>query len=171
MLRYLHFLLIQLSLKPSFTIYLELLMKPYILIVLAILCCSVSSHSPQDAIIGNWYSFSKKDVKVNIYKKSNGKYYGKITWASHPKYKEGETIYDRHNPNTALQSRPVVGIDIFTDWVYDAKENEWTGKVYEPRAGRSADCYTILKDSKTLIVTGYKYSRYLSESETFIKLD
>ena len=44
-------------------------------------------------------------------------------------------IRDGNNPNRALRTRPVVGIEVFTNLVRD--EGAWAGRGYSPEEGRN----------------------------------
>ena len=116
-----------------------------------------------DAIIGEWFT-TKGDSKFKLYKKNN-KYYAEIYSPI-----DGKPQIDRLNPNPNLKTRPIIGVNVLMDLVYNPSANEWVGKVYEPRTGRLADCYVVMKSPKTLIVTGYMGFRSMSESETWIRL-
>jgi uncharacterized protein (DUF2147 family) len=122
-----------------------------------------------DAIVGEWLP-TEGDAKIKIYKKGN-KYQGEIYWLKEPISKiDGKPKRDRYNPDSKLQFRPIIGLVILTDLIYDAKANEWTGKVYDPKKGRSADCFIVLKNPKTLILTGYMGLRSLNEKKTWLRV-
>lgn len=122
-----------------------------------------------DAIVGEWLT-STGDAKLKIYK-NNNQYQAQIYWLKEPISKiDGKPKRDRYNPDKNLQYRPIIGLHTLTELVYNPKVNEWTGKVYDPQKGRAADCFVVLKDSKTLILTGYIGLRSLSEKRTWLRV-
>ena len=42
---------------------------------------------------------------------------------------------DRNNPDAQLRRRPLIGLPILTEFVADG--NEWRGRIYDPRAGKT----------------------------------
>ena len=128
-------------------------MKAKTLILFLILNSAVSyPQNPQaDAILGNWTT-ENNEAQVWIYSEK-GKYYAKITRVKDPK------------ESTKIETL------ILTDFVYDAKEKEWSkGIVFDPRHGHKASGYLVLVDSETLKVTGYKAFRWLGDSEIWKRL-
>ncbi|KGE13820.1 DUF2147 domain-containing protein [Sphingobacterium deserti] len=69
------------------------------------------AQQPADRIIGNWESMDA-DVKLKFtIFKSEGKYFGKLLWASNMFEEDGKTPKrDFKNPNNMLQSRSRQGI-------------------------------------------------------------
>ena len=63
---------------------------------------------------------------------------------------------DKHNPDAKLKSRPVQNLEILTDFVYEADDNEWTdGEIYDPKTGKTYSCYMVLNNPNELKVRGY----------------
>ena len=121
-----------------------------------------------DVIVGEWLPLHG-EAKIKIYKKGN-KYQGDIFWLKEPiSTIDGKPKRDRYNPDPKLQYRPIIGVPVLTDLVYNAKENEWTGRAYDPKKGRSADCFIVMKNPKTLILTGYIGFRSLNEKQTWLR--
>ncbi|MGB9702876.1 MAG: DUF2147 domain-containing protein [Candidatus Kapaibacteriota bacterium] len=105
-----------------------------------------------DDIIGQWYTENNESL-VEIYK-NNGKYYGKIIWLKEPN-RNGKPKLDEKNPDDKLKERPILGLNILKDFVFDGS-NEWNdGKIYDPKSGKTYSCYIKFEDTDKLKIRGY----------------
>ncbi len=106
-----------------------------------------------DAIIGIWLvqdSLSK--VKIE---KENGKFIGKIVWLREPTAKNGKPKVDTKNPDVAMQGRPLLGLQLLTNFVFDS-DNVWNdGDIYDPHSGKTYSCKITLKDNNVVEIRGY----------------
>lgn len=104
-----------------------------------------------DEVIGFWLTDDGK-AKVEIYK-DQGKYNGKIVWLREPLNESGMAKLDRKNPDKALQSRPIIGMNLIQGFEYD--DGRWvSGEVYDPEDGKAYSCKLTLKRGK-LEVRGF----------------
>jgi len=107
-------------------------------------------------IKGVWLN-QDEDAHVQIEEK-NGKYYGKIVWLKEPiDENTGKPKLDKKNPDEKLKSRPVMGLELLSDFDFDGK-TEWTnGKIYDPKSGKTYSCYMTFTDKSknNLKVRGY----------------
>jgi uncharacterized protein (DUF2147 family) len=108
-----------------------------------------------DAIIGKWLN-EDKDAHVQIYKES-GKFYGKIVWLNEPNEPAtGLPKLDDDNEDESLRSRPVMGMILLKDFVYDGDDEEWEdGTIYDPKNGKTYDCYMNFDETGILKIRGY----------------
>jgi uncharacterized protein (DUF2147 family) len=111
----------------------------------------------QDDILGVWLN-EDKDAHVEIYSENN-KYYGKIIWLRDPIDEEtGKPKLDDKNEDESLHDRPVMGLMLLRDFVFDG-DDEWEdGRIYDPKNGKDYSCYMIFPDEtdkNTLKVRGY----------------
>ena len=133
-------------------------MKKTIIILFAFLLLipnyAISKENEEDAIIGFWHTKNEKS-KVKVYKK-NGKFYGRIVWLKIPNYEDGTAKIDKHNPDESKTKKPLIGLLILRDFVYD-EDNEWDdGEIYNPEDGKTYSCVmTLSEDGNTLDVRGY----------------
>lgn len=127
-------------------------------------CLFLLQLAAQDQIIGKWWS-PKKDGQIEIYKSGN-KYFGKLIWG-----KDG-TKKDTKNPKEELRSRPLVGMDLFTNFTYNASDAQWVdGKIYDPESGKTYSCKIWLTDDgKTLNARGFIGFSLLGRTEKFTRL-
>jgi uncharacterized protein (DUF2147 family) len=107
-----------------------------------------------DDIIGKWLN-EDKDAHVQIYKE-NGKFYGKIVWLNEPNEPAtGLPKLDDDNEDESLRSRPVMGLVMLKDFIYDG-DGEWEdGTIYDPKNGKTYDCYMNFDENGVLKIRGY----------------
>lgn len=107
-----------------------------------------------DNIVGVWWN-DEKTSKIEVEKK-DGKYIGTIVYMIPEKYENGEPPKDDENPEEALQSRPIIGIQILNGFKYDTKDKEWAdGTIYDPKSGKTYDCYAWLENKDLLKLKGF----------------
>ena len=113
-----------------------------------------SQVQPADAILGKWLN-EDQDAHIQVYKE-NGRYYGKIIWLKEPIDEvTGKPKLDDENDDEVLQSRPVLGLIILKDFIYDG-DGEWEdGTIYDPKNGKTYDCYIHFGENNSLKIRGY----------------
>ncbi len=113
-----------------------------------------------DGIVGVWNN-EERDSRIEIFKCGN-KYCGKVVWMDEPVYTDkdtdgrpGEPRVDTKNPDPALRSRPVQGLQILYGFTF-AGGNRWTGgKVYDPKSGNTYSGNMTLVTRNQLHLRGY----------------
>lgn len=65
---------------------------------------------------------------------------------------DGKAMLDFHNPLPALRSRPIQGINVLSDLVDGG--NDWRGKIYDPRSGKSYKSIIAREPDGSLSVQG-----------------
>ena len=125
----------------------------YIALFLLVSAISLTGFAQnKDAVVGKWVN-STGEAHVDITKKGE-KYYGKIVWLKAPKDESGATKTDVKNPVENLRSRPILGLEILRDFVYE--DGKWTdGKIYDPKSGKTYSCNMTLKSNGDLNIRGY----------------
>jgi len=98
-----------------------------------------------DDIIGVWLN-EDKDAHVEIYKDGN-KFFGKIIWLKTPIDEEtGKPKLDNKNEDESLRTRPVMGMLLLKNFVFDG-DDEWEdGEIYDPKSGKTYSCYMEFPD-------------------------
>lgn len=120
--------------------------------VISILFSNLALAQSADDIVGVWLTENGKS-KVEIYKKSDAKYYAKIIWLKDPKREDGTVKLDDKNPNPKLRTKPIVGLEILSGLVFD--DDEWEdGEIYDPESGKVYSCYLEFEGDK-LKLRGY----------------
>ncbi len=110
-----------------------------------------------DDILGVWLT-QDKDSHVQIYKDGD-KYFGKIIWLKDPiDSKTGKPKVDDKNEDPSLRNRPVMGMKLLKNFVFDG-DDEWEdGTIYDPKKGKTYSCYMEFPDENNkdrLKIRGY----------------
>ena len=107
-----------------------------------------------DAILGKWLN-EDKDAHIEVYKDA-GKYFGKIVWLKDPIDEvTGKPKVDDENPEENLQNRPIIGLVILKDFIFDGDEEWEDGTIYDPKNGKTYSCYMKLDEEGVLKIRGY----------------
>ena len=122
-----------------------------------------------DKIVGVWWN-EEKTSKIEV-KKEEGKYIGTIVYMIPEKYENGEPPKDDENPDEALRNRSIVGLQILSGFEYDAKKEEWkNGSIYDPKSGKTYDCYGWLESNELLKLKGFVAGiRWMGKSSEWYK--
>jgi uncharacterized protein (DUF2147 family) len=115
---------------------------------------AIGQNNKADLILGKWLN-EDKDAHIEITKDA-GKYFGKIVWLRDPiDTLTGKPKIDDKNSDKALQSRPVLGLEILKDFTFDG-DDEWSeGTIYDPNNGKTYDCYMEIGETGILKIRGY----------------
>ena len=105
----------------------------------------------KDDILGKWLN-SSGEGQIEIFKKGD-KYFGKLVWIKEPN-ENGKPKTDIKNPNSSLRSKPIVGLEIVKDFVYEDKEYV-DGKVYDPKTGKTYSGKMTLEGANKLNMRGF----------------
>ena len=110
-----------------------------------------------DDILGVWLN-EDKDAHIQIYKEGD-KYFGKIIWLKEPIDPDtGKPKVDDKNEDESLQNRPIMGLLLLKDFVFDG-DDEWEdGEIYDPKSGNTYSCYMEFPDEDNkdyLKIRGY----------------
>jgi len=143
-------------------------MKKLILFLALMITGSSFLFSQADKILGFWLT-EKRTSQVEIYKAADGKYFGRISWLEELN-EDGKPKMDKENPDEALKSRPILGLNLLKEFVYNVKSKEWVdGSIYDPDNGKTYDCYMWFEDdSNVLKIKGFVMGmRFLGRSTTW----
>lgn len=111
-----------------------------------------TAWAQNDKIEGLWYN-DIKSAKVLISKGNNGKFSGKIVWLKEP-LEKGKPKLDTKNSEENLRNRPILGLQILTDFEKDEDSKYTGGTIYDPKNGKTYSCKMTYK-GKTLDIRGY----------------
>lgn len=142
--------------------------KKYIISTFVFSLIALSIQSQSDNIVGYWLT-DEGESQIEIFKSSNGRYYGKIVWM-----KEKKDIRDTENPTASLRGRKVMGLQILNDFTWNPTDKEWNnGKIYDPKSGNTYSCYMKFEGSKNILkIKGYILGmRFLGKETLWIKED
>lgn len=104
------------------------------------------------SIVGLWYN-DMKDAKIQIFKSTDGKYYGKIVWLKEPD-RDGKPKVDKFNSKESLKTRPIMGLQILSGLVLKG-DSYVSGTIYDPKSGKTYSCNVSLNGTDKLNLRGY----------------
>ncbi len=126
-----------------------------IVLLFVLLFISSVTLAQSDRINGYWMTEDDQS-QVEIYTDNTGTVHGKIIWLDEPYEEDGTPKLDDENPERALRSQPILGLDVIEGFTYDASNQEWIGgTIYDPESGRTYNAYMRLEDRNTLRLRGY----------------
>lgn len=131
-------------------------MKKLLFATVMLLISALSfAQQPADKIIGKWES-TAGDVKLKFaIFKQDGKYFGKLLWASNMFEADGKTPKkDNNNPDKSLKNRSRQGIVNVTDLKFEKGEYSG-GTLYNPSDGNTYSLNAKLKSENELHFRGY----------------
>ena len=109
------------------------------------------------SVTGYWLT-GEGESQVKIYQNGKGEFDGKIVWLEEPYEEDGSIKRDDENPDEDLRDRKIMGLKILKNFEYDDDDERWEdGKIYDPKSGKTYDCYMWFEDGNTdiLHVKGY----------------
>jgi uncharacterized protein (DUF2147 family) len=119
----------------------------YTLTFIAIFFINIATFAQSsNGVLGMWITENRL-AKIEVYKQGDG-LFGKIVWT------KIYDIKDDKNPNAKLRDKPLLGLNILTNFKNDGN-NKWSnGTIYDPENGKTYSCNIQLKDGK-LELRGY----------------
>ena len=122
-----------------------------------------------DRICGKWESVEKSLI-IQVYMEG-GNYKAKITWYSDTEGKPMDYWTDRRNPNPALRSRKILGMEVLSGLQYDPDNNRWeNGMVYDSKHGREWNASANIDKNGQLRVRGYWHFKFIGRTMAFYRL-
>jgi uncharacterized protein (DUF2147 family) len=122
------------------------------------LLTSAEVKNNPDRVVGYYYAVEQatgRASQIEIYRATDGKYYGKIVWLQEPN-ENGHPKVDAKNPDKQLRNRPMLGLPLLSGFSYDASKNEWKGgTIYNPASGKTYHCIMKLDGNNRLEIHGY----------------
>jgi uncharacterized protein (DUF2147 family) len=122
-------------------------------------------------ICGIWWN-KDKDAKIKIYS-SYSKYFGQIHWLKNPLDSvTNKPKLDKNNPDEEARKRPIMGLLILKNLVWDDGDQEWDdGDIYDPKSGNTYSLTCTLKDKNTMELRGYLGISLLGRTDTWMRTD
>jgi uncharacterized protein (DUF2147 family) len=123
-----------------------------------------------DDINGEWWTLNNEGKM--IFFRSNGKYYGMVSWLKFPNDEDGKPRCDKHNPDPSLRSRPLQNLILFSDFAFDEKKEKYVGgMVYDAgESGKKYACWLKLTSRNVLEIHGYIGFSLLGKSVYFTRV-
>ena len=88
-------------------------------------------------VVGKW-KLDDGSAIVEVYK-SGDSYNGKIVWLQNPTEADGSPAVDTNNPDKALRSRQLIGLNMLSGLKKTGSEYSG-GKIYDPGNGKTYKC-------------------------------
>jgi uncharacterized protein (DUF2147 family) len=127
------------------------MLKKFLILLLFSASAQLAIAQSKDDILGKWIN-SSGEGQIEIFKKGD-KYFGKLVWIKEPN-ENGKPKVDAKNPNASLRSKPILGLEIVKDFVYEDKEYV-DGKVYDPKTGKTYSGKMTLEGANKLNMRGF----------------
>lgn len=132
-------------------------------------CTSAGVVPDSDRICGKWMS-AEKNLMVEVYK-TGDEFKAKIVWFNDDPSKPMGEWSDKHNPNPALRTRKLLGMDVLRDFKYDTNSHTWEdGWIYDAQHGREWNAFAYIDKQGLLKVKGYWHFRILGRTMTFSRV-
>jgi uncharacterized protein (DUF2147 family) len=116
--------------------------------------------SGAEEILGAWNNDDGL-AKIEIFD-CGGRYCGKIIWLKEPNYPPddnqgmgGKPRVDRENPDPALRTRPLMGLQIMEGFVFSGNATWEKGHIYDPKSGNTYRGKITLDSPYRLFLKGY----------------
>ena len=107
-----------------------------IFLSMVMMTLSAAAVCAQD-VIGKW-KLEDGSAIVEVYR-SGDSFNGKIVWLEKPTEDDGSPAVDSNNPDKALQSRPIMGLNMLHG--LKQKGGEYSGgSIYDPGNGKTYNC-------------------------------
>lgn len=116
-------------------------MKVLTFFTLILLTAATGFGAGLSGILGIWKT-AMGESKVEIFM-CGEKLCGKIIWLKNPIYTDsndgqaGTPIIDRKNPDPALKSRPLIGLQILEGFTSEGNNTWGNGTCYDPKSGKT----------------------------------
>lgn len=140
--------------------------------LLAFFTASYTKAQPADGpnmLCGKWESV-EKNIIIQVYMDGND-FKAKIIWYSDTEGKPMDYWTDRRNPNPALRSRKILGMDILRGLQYNPNNNSWeNGMVYDSKHGREWNASANIDKNGQLKVRGYWHFKFIGRTMAFYRL-
>jgi len=115
-----------------------------------------------------WYN-EEKTAKIQIYKATDGKFYGKIVWLLVP-IADGKPKTDKNNPDKNKANDPLMGLVLLKGFKKDGEKGYEDGTIYDPKNGKTYSC-KITNKGDVLDVRGYIGFSFIGRTTVWTKAD
>ena len=131
-------------------------MRWYSFIYLLILVVQSSDASPENGVFGSWASSGS----IFLVSEEDGFLHGRIEVIKDAIYlmdedpkRVGQLRLDDKNPDAVMKVRPLVGIEMFSDYRY--RDGQWRGYIYDPESGNTYESKMKVGKDGRLEIRGY----------------
>jgi len=127
------------------------------------------AFKPAERICGKWET-TDKTLRVQI--SMEGKEYKvKLIWFSDTDGKPMDYWTDRRNPNPALRSRKILGMDLLRNLEYHPNTDSWeNGMIYDSKHGKEWNAAAYIDKKGQLRVKGYWHIKLIGKTMMFRRI-
>lgn len=130
---------------------------------------SAQNRTAPELICGKWES-TEKNLIINIYMRGNT-YLAIIDWFSNSEGKPLDYWTDRKNPDPALRSRKIHGMNIIKKLTYHPDTRSWEdGMIYDSTHGKEWNAAAYIGKKGLLHVKGYWHFKFMGKTMTFRRI-
>jgi uncharacterized protein (DUF2147 family) len=105
-----------------------------------------SVRAQESNVVGSWLN-QEGTSHIRIFKATDGKYYGKITWL-----RDDPKKLDINNPDASKRNVPLMELIILKAFKYNAENKQWAdGSIYDPKNGKTYDCFMWFEEDKDIL--------------------
>lgn len=146
-------------------------MKQFIILLLALTLlvpAFLFAQKDEDRITGVWFN-GEKTSKIEIFQAKGGTFAGRIIWLKEPNDESGKPKVDKKNPDAKLQQRPLMNLAILSGLVADGKTKYKSGKIYDPKSGKTYSAKAELTNNNTLSLRGFIGVSLVGRTDTWTR--
>ncbi|SHN11152.1 DUF2147 domain-containing protein [Mucilaginibacter sp. OK098] len=127
------------------------------------------AFKPAERICGKWET-TDKTLRVQIFMEGR-EYKVKLIWFSDTDGKPMAYWTDRRNPNPALRSRKILGMDLLRNLEYHPNTDSWeNGMIYDSKHGKEWNAAAYIDKKGQLRVKGYWHIKLIGKTMTFTRI-
>lgn len=127
----------------------------------------VGAESP--TLVGVWLHPNKR-IQVEIVP-CGDRLCGHIVWFKWPNDPEGAPLTDQQNPDPALQTRPLLGLNILQNLRYSGESTWEDGKIYNPDDGSNYRAQMTMQTDGTVLMRAYLLFPILGEDLLWTRVE
>jgi uncharacterized protein (DUF2147 family) len=148
--------------------------KQFMCVFLAVILYSGTNYSTTPAadtmLCGKW-QLDQKSLIIDVFKEG-AEYKAKIVWFDdHDDTKPLEYWTDDQNPDPALRSRKILGMNVLEDLTYNPTTHTWeNGMIYDAKSGRHWNSSAYIDKDGLLKVKGYWHFKFIGKTLTFKRM-
>ncbi|MFD0765246.1 DUF2147 domain-containing protein [Mucilaginibacter lutimaris] len=123
-----------------------------------------------EKVCGKWQLKDEKLI-VQVYKEGQEFKAKIVDFDDHDNTKELDYWTDENNPNPALRSRKLLGMNVLEKLTYNPETNSWEdGIIYDAKHGRHWNSSAYIDKDGALKVKGYWHYKFIGKTLTFKRI-
>ena len=137
--------------------------------LLVVLLVTTSAHAQNPTPVGVWLHENQR-IKVEI-APCGDELCGKLVWFKRPNDAQGLPLVDVLNPDPALRTRPLLGLEILSGF-RPAGDGTWDGgTIYNPDDGETYSALMSIQDDGSVRVRVYVFLSLFGETKIWTRAE